>query len=258
MLLRHMSNRTKTGAYMDANIQAHQLETGTSFGIIQQVYSNTAISASDTWLKRVWKDFEDLDMYIAFDSPALTLRCQHDALLIDLFLKLEVDQDELLWLSWCRMFLQVCTVSDITTADGRFIRRAIWDGLCDGTVRSPYQWPRTVRPTRQHWELWQTTLSTALLSLHGPRHSLRQPLSPWSDPVENWNWLWSPTVGLFHRTGATWEHFAAVGSASTSRRYAPSRSHTTSAPSTASRPNKSPWWMGPPPSVPFKTMTRFS
>ncbi|CAJ1929819.1 unnamed protein product [Cylindrotheca closterium] len=129
---------------------------GTSFGILQQVYINTAILASDTWLKRVWKELEALDMYVAFDSPALTLRYQHDTLLVNLFLKLEVDQDKLLWLNWCRMFLQVCTVSDITTADERFIRRAIWDGLRDDTVRSPYQWPRTVRPTRQHWELWQT------------------------------------------------------------------------------------------------------
>ncbi|CAJ1939713.1 unnamed protein product [Cylindrotheca closterium] len=29
MILRHMSGGTKTGAYMDANLQAHQLETGT-------------------------------------------------------------------------------------------------------------------------------------------------------------------------------------------------------------------------------------
>ena len=245
MLLRHMSNRTKTGTYMDANIQAHQLETGTSFGILQQVYCNTAILASDTWIKRVWKELEALDMYVAFDSPALTFRCQHDTLLVDLFIELEVDQDELLWLNWCRMFLQVCTVSDITTADGRFIRRSIWDGLRDDTVRSPYQWPRTVRPSRQHWELWQTTLSSALLTAYGPRHPLRQPLGHWSDPVENWNWLWSPTIGLFHRMGATWRQFDRVGSAVTSRRYAPSRRHSKPAPHVTSLPNKCPWWEGP-------------
>ncbi|CAJ1931319.1 unnamed protein product [Cylindrotheca closterium] len=73
MLLRHMANRTKTGDYMEANIQAHQLETGTSFGLLQLVYSNTAILASDTWLKRVWHELEGLDIYIAYDSPALSL-----------------------------------------------------------------------------------------------------------------------------------------------------------------------------------------
>ncbi|CAJ1966523.1 unnamed protein product [Cylindrotheca closterium] len=136
MILRHMSGGTKTGAYMDANLQAHQLETGTSFGLLQQDYQNTSILASDTWLKRVWKELESLDMYMAFDSPALSLRCHHDALLIDLFMDLEVDQDDLLWLNWCRMFLQVATVSDITTADGRYIRQCIWNGFRDDTYRT--------------------------------------------------------------------------------------------------------------------------
>jgi len=141
MLLRHMSNRTKTGNYMEANLQAHQLETGTSFGILQQAYQNTAILASDTWMKPVWRELEELDIYVACDSPALSLRCQDDALLVDLFINLEVDQDEL------------CTVSDLVSADGRFIRRSMWDGIRDDCTRSPYQWPRTVRPSRPHWDL---------------------------------------------------------------------------------------------------------
>ncbi|CAJ1954229.1 unnamed protein product [Cylindrotheca closterium] len=124
-----MLGNTKTGAYMDANLQAHQLETGTSFGLLQQDYQNTSILASDTWLKWVWKELESLDVYMTFDSPALSLRCHHDALLIDLFMDLEVDQDNLLWLNWCRMFLQVFTVSDVTMADGRYIRQCIWDGF---------------------------------------------------------------------------------------------------------------------------------
>ncbi|CAJ1970519.1 unnamed protein product [Cylindrotheca closterium] len=155
-------------------------------------------------------------------------------LLVDLFLNLEVDQDDLLWLNWCLMFLQVCTVSDIVTADGRFIRRAAWNGIRDECCRSPYQWPRTVRPTRQHWDLWQTTLSQALLASNGPHHPLRQQLGHWTDPLEDRNWLLSPTTGLFHRLGATWRHFSPEGSSTMSRRFAPSPS-----------PHSSPWWTAP-------------
>ncbi|CAJ1960198.1 unnamed protein product [Cylindrotheca closterium] len=102
VLIRHLSNRTKTGAYMEAAVQEHQLETGTSFGLFQQDYSNMAILASDTWLKRVWKELEDLDIYVALDSPLIPLRCEGDALLIGVFMELEVDQDALKWLNWCR------------------------------------------------------------------------------------------------------------------------------------------------------------
>ncbi|CAJ1963068.1 unnamed protein product [Cylindrotheca closterium] len=143
-LLRHSTNRTKTGAYLEAALQEHQLETGTSFGIFQQDYCNTAVLASDTWIKRVWKELENMDIYVAFDSPALPLQCVGDALLVEVFMDLEVNQDDLKWLNWCRMFLQACTVSDIVTADGRCIRQSAWRGERDGIHRSPYQWPRTV------------------------------------------------------------------------------------------------------------------
>ncbi|CAJ1969985.1 unnamed protein product [Cylindrotheca closterium] len=163
VLLRHLSNRTKTGAYMEAAVQEHQLETGTSFGLFQQDYSNTAILASNTWLKRVWKELEDLDIYVALDTPVLPLRCEGDALLIEVFMELEVDQDALKWLNWCRMFLQVCTVSDIVTADGRSIRESMWHGERDYTHRSSYQWPRTARPNRNHWRVWQEHLTRAYI-----------------------------------------------------------------------------------------------
>ncbi|CAJ1952086.1 unnamed protein product [Cylindrotheca closterium] len=151
---------------MEANFQAHQLETGTSFGLLQQVYTNKAILASDTWMKRVWHELEGLDIYVACDSPALSHRCTDDSLLRDLFINLEVEQEELLWLNWCQMFLQ--------------------------------------------------------------------PLGPWTDPLEDWNWLLSPTTGRFHRHGATWKQFSPEGSSTTSRRYAPAPSYPSC-----------PWWTAP-------------
>ena len=118
ILLRHPANRTDMAKYLENNLQSHQLETGTSFGLFQQDYSNTAILASDTWLKRVWKELESVDMYVAFDSPGLELQREGDALLVKVFMDAEVDQDILKWLNWCRMYLQVTSVADICTADG--------------------------------------------------------------------------------------------------------------------------------------------
>ena len=124
MLLRHPANRTDTAKYLENKLQSHQLETGTSFGLFQQDYSNTAILASDTWLKRVWEELESVDMYVAFDSPVLELQRDGDALLVEVFMDAEVDQETLKWLNWCRLYLQVSSVADICTADGKFIRQA--------------------------------------------------------------------------------------------------------------------------------------
>jgi hypothetical protein len=66
ILLRHLANRTKTGTYLEANLQAHQLETGTSFGLLQQVSDDTGALASDTWLKRVWVLLDLLHIRVEF------------------------------------------------------------------------------------------------------------------------------------------------------------------------------------------------
>ena len=117
MLLRHSANRTNTAKYLENNLQSHQLETGTSFGLFQQDYSNTAVLASDTWLKRVWKELESVDMYVAFDSPGLELQWEGDALL-----------ETLKWLNWCRLYLQVTLLANKCMVDGKYIRQAAWEG----------------------------------------------------------------------------------------------------------------------------------
>ena len=101
-----------------------------------------------------------MDMYVAFDSPSLTLQRHGDALLVEVFMNAEVDQDILKWLNWCRMYLQVTTVADICTADGKYIRRAVWEGRRERLWQQRYQWPRTVRPANCHWDTWRDVLTS--------------------------------------------------------------------------------------------------
>lgn len=48
ILLRHPANWTSTFSYLETNLQAHQLETGTSFPLFQQDFPSTATLVSDT------------------------------------------------------------------------------------------------------------------------------------------------------------------------------------------------------------------
>ena len=202
MLLRHPANATQTGSYLQAVLESHQLETGTSFGIFQQVYENTAILASETWVKRVWRQLDEYDIFLSMDIPSLRLRAKHDRFLMEVFMDLEIDQETLKWLNWCRMYLGVTTVSDLVTADGRQLRKAMLLGHRDDQFSSLYEWPRTARPTAPHWRSWKDTLSAALLSTS---MTLRRPLSHWCDSLDEWRWLYSPSQELlFHRHNITW------------------------------------------------------
>ena len=204
MLLRHPANRTATASFLEANVQAHQLETGTSFGIFQQVYDNTAILASDTWVKRVWRSLDAHDVHVELDSPPLALRREGDCLLMELFMDAKVDQQTLLWLNWCRMFLHAVTLSDIVTADGSKVTTDAWTGRRDSHCLDRYQWPRTRRPSSRWWDLWRYWLSKTVLGPSEDR-SLAAPLGPWLDDDGKWRWKFSPSTGrLFHLEGGGW------------------------------------------------------
>ena len=76
----------------------------------------------------MWEELESVDMYVAFDSPVLELQRDGDALLVEVFMDAEVDQEPLKWLNSCRLYLQVSSVADICTANGKYIQQAAWEG----------------------------------------------------------------------------------------------------------------------------------
>ncbi|CAJ1934778.1 unnamed protein product [Cylindrotheca closterium] len=202
VLMRHSANRTKTGQYLEANLQSHQLETGTSFPLLQQEPTNTGILASETWLKQVWIELDSLGIRVKISSPPLSLHCANDPLLMDIFINALVNQEDLLWLNWCRQYLQVTTLSELTTADGCSLTAASLADQHSGHFVTSYNWPRTRRPGPSHWDLWRRVLSQADPRPYSRRRRLMQPLGPWSDSLDRWTWLLSCTsLILFHRTG---------------------------------------------------------
>lgn len=220
MILRHSSNQTKAFKFLDANLQAHHLETGTSFGLFPQVADNTAVLASDTWCKRVWMELDELDIHLEMDTPTVTPQRLHDRLLMDILIDAEVDQPTLLWLNNCRMYLNVSTLADITTANGKRISRKAWQGIRDTTIPSRFSWPRTVRPSKQYWELWRECLQSSVIVPHDPTRKLKQQLGKWEDDFDRWNWLFSPSENaLLHQMGSCWTSLVPVSTRSSNKTF---------------------------------------
>ncbi|CAJ1931066.1 unnamed protein product, partial [Cylindrotheca closterium] len=89
-----------------------------------------------------------------------------------------VDQEDLLWLNWCRQYLQVTTLSELTTADGCSLTAASLAGQPSEHFVTSYNWPRTRRPGPSHRDLWRRVLSQAVLRPYSRRRRLLQPLGP--------------------------------------------------------------------------------
>jgi hypothetical protein len=73
-----------------------------------------------------------------------------------------------------RIYLQVLTLSDIATADGKSLLPSAMDGLRDLQIHSTLVWPTQLPPAPQAWEQWWRFLSHFESS-----GCLTTPLDPW-------------------------------------------------------------------------------
>jgi hypothetical protein len=59
----------------------------------------------------------------------------------------------------CRLFLQVISLNDITSADGTYILPEVKLGQAPIGWTSKLDWPNQGKPTKQDWQLWQYHLA---------------------------------------------------------------------------------------------------
>ena len=118
------------------------------------------------------------------------------------FISLKFNPTQLETLNRCRLYLQVFTLSDVTSADGTTLIHPILQGEKLTDRKSNLSWPTQQRPQRADWILW----STALEHLQ-ENNSLKTPLKEWISPShQSWFWYMDPsTSSLFYNPSKdTW------------------------------------------------------
>ncbi len=102
---------------------------------------------------------------------------------------------ELLYINRCRLFLQVHTIAELCTSDGRYILPSTWRGQQPTNSYSKLLWPRQQRPSGIAWRVWRRFLTQTLrpssYTVYSNYLPLRQPLGPWfRHYTEDRQWLW--------------------------------------------------------------------
>jgi len=99
---------------------------------------------------------------------------------------------ELCYLYWYCMLLQVIWVSNICNDTGKEILTDAWEG--HQPMDSPFQWPLTV-VAQTDWHLWQQALQKCFGL--DQWHCLSQPLGKWFPSLNRWfyectvDWVWN-------------------------------------------------------------------
>ena len=113
---------------------------------------------------------------------------------------------ELLYINRCRLFLQVHTISEISTADGTHLLSSIWRGQQPTNSYSKLLWPRQQRPFPLAWRAWRRFLAQALrpssYTVYSANLPLLQPLGSWFKHFPDdrqWSWFYSPATSSLLR-----------------------------------------------------------
>ena len=60
----------------------------------------------------------------------------------------------------CRIYLQVITLSDISTGDGLRIDKSTYTGVKNTNIRTEYLWPVQGKPGKTDWVEWRRAIAT--------------------------------------------------------------------------------------------------
>ncbi len=121
---------------------------------------------------------------------------------MDFFLSLKYKPKTLQILNRCRIYLQVITLADITSADGTQIIPQTLKGHRLADRKSNLKWPKQQSPTREDWILWSSALQQLQMG-----NKLKIKLTTWtSEPHQFWFWYMDTNLALlfYHPNDTAW------------------------------------------------------
>ncbi len=127
------------------------------------------------------------------ESQPIFLPRERDQVVMEIMFGKKLAKNMIRSLSRCRGAIEIIFLSDMTTADGRYLNRFVFD-LGGQTSRSKYKFPQE-NPTRGDWEVWfnfwhkHTATGDKLHTPHGK----------WLAPTHRiWRWFYSPANSNLH------------------------------------------------------------
>ena len=80
---------------------------------------------------------------------------KNDKNLMQCFINNGIHGYQLAAVNQCRLYLKAILLSDISTGDGMFIDRTIYNGVINNCTTDTYEWPTQGKPGQMDWHEWK-------------------------------------------------------------------------------------------------------
>ena len=211
VILNHCTEDTFLGQQLQLSWEALVLELGLPGSLTSWDYKTWEKCTTDCWLKTVWHYCQAEDLHINDPFAKLDLARENDEFLMLAFKdNPKVKDKDLPLLNQCRTYLQVVTLADITSADGRRLIPGVKEGKAPPQRAHNYKWPRQPdKLSKTHWDTWSKALTTCFLNPYSRHDDLNHPLTHWTmKDVSQWTWHYhQATHTLYEREGSEWNTY---------------------------------------------------
>ena len=187
-LLNYVGTSNPIGDYLMISIRHLQLELGLVSDILLYPPKYTAYT-TPCWARHLIDFFHTHTITVATprSKPPSISRLNDISIMETVVQCSNFTPREITDINLVRIFLQIVTISDISTGDGLSISPDAWNVRKMSDRQSVFPiWPRQPFVSQSQRRLWQTMLCQLFLQSHSQR--LRIPLGQWTGHLSNMTW----------------------------------------------------------------------
>ena len=179
-------------AQLSLGFEHIQVHLGLKDILLNYEYETFCDLCPDCWIKTVWKFMSNHNLKIQGWKQVRPLQRKNDIFLMEEIAQHDISIQDRKIFNECRMYLQVETLSDIVSGDGKRIAQCYYNGRRDEYRHPKLRWPDVTRPNTHRWIKWKSILDKVWCRDKSV-HRVHIPLTTWKySPNMKWIWFFDP------------------------------------------------------------------
>ena len=184
ILQQHFASNSTSGLKLSCSLHWLQLQLGHDDNPLLLDYEKWGKLTCRSWWVELWKSLHKSSIQLSLQYKRQPRPRQNDSTIMTTLMQHNIPVNTLLRMNRCRNYLNVLFMSEICTADGKYIDRRL---LCisPSPADSDLQFPQE-QPFCQDWRVWRSTW----YEITSQSGKLRTPLGDWvNKPPSRWRWV---------------------------------------------------------------------
>jgi hypothetical protein len=159
MLMQHYHTSTNLSRKIDASLRYLQLQLGMPHNPLLLDYDKWGHLAPLSWVKMLWQTLPHFDIHLHMAYPTIAFPRERDQVIMEIFLSADLSPDLLWSLRQCRVAHEAIFLSDLTTADGKYLEDFVFAPGGRGKA-STFKFS-CEGPTWSDWDSWLISGTTS-------------------------------------------------------------------------------------------------